>query len=637
MRLPERITRIVSHPGRGLLACDVRGGLHWLDRDLRPRVSSAGPSTAQSPSGEPLYAVAVAGDWIITRDKGGTISRWEADTLRLSDRLDARSVADTTQLLEGEQPSPTMLRGIGIWEGKAYLNNGYFQLVVLDIESFAVDRVVLWPHGYDMLEWFCTDAPGVHAISDRNGRIHLGSLPEIDFPTVVQVDSSNVHRVVFDERHRRFWAIGDAGLGPTRNISNGVVTLDMDGTIDQRMDFARNDVEGLVFAPDFSKAYVGGFDGELIVFDNSSPELTVSHRIRGFSHQIIDITVDEEGRVYTLTQDGEVTALSPQGTVLKRLDYPRQCVWDIQPHPTEPQALVLATDDGARVARLRTSPGGHARLDVSAGLRSGLGFSRRVCAVGDDLVGVFWPSRLRRFSETGTVVWEAQLPGIAHTVAVSPDGDRVLAACNAGGFEFDAATGEEIWHVTGLPSSAWACAYTEDGSRLVATRNGLLTAYSEESAPVWEADLESYPKRLIVDGDRVRVTGGGGIKEIVVGEDKPRRQFSELLDNTAENCALIDGVLCAVTYGMQVAAYDYETGDLLAFHEDLPDFGKGIAALRGADGRAYVAVGGRGGYVRLYLLDRGRPESVLTPLRDLWIASGGVPTEAGTTAENPAR
>ena len=634
----ERITRIVSQPGRGLLACDVRGGLHWLDRDLNTRVSSTVPAVAQAPSGDPIYAVEVAGDWIITRDKAGNICRWEADTLRLSDRLDAAATANTAHLLEGEQPSPTMLRGIGLWEGKAYLNNGYFQVVVLDVESFTVERVTLWPHGYDMLEWFCTDAPGLHAVSDRNGRIHLGSLPDLDFPTVVQVDSSNVHRVVYDERHHRFWAICDAGLGPTRNISNGVVTLDMDGQIDQRMDIARNDVEGLVFSPDFAKAYIGGFDGELVVFDNSTPQLKVEQRIRGFSHQIIDVTVDEDGRLYTLTQDGEVTALSPQGKVLARLGHPRQCVWDIQPHPAQPGALVVATDDGAFEAHIRTSAAGHASLDMTGRHRSGLGFSRRICAAGDDLVEVFWPSRLRRFTRADTTRWEAQLPGIAHTVAVSPDGSRVLAACNTGGYEFDAASGEQTWCVEELPASAWACAYLNDGRRLPGTRNGELTAYGEEATPSWHVELDSYPKRFIVDGDRVRITGGGGVKEIVVGEDKPARQYTELLDNTAENCALIDGVLCVVTYGMQViAAYDHETAELLDFHEDLPDFGKGMAALHGPDGRAYVVVGGRGGYLRLYLIDRAVHGPVLTPLRDLWLPLSERPvSSAGTTGEEVA-
>ncbi|MER8011863.1 PQQ-binding-like beta-propeller repeat protein [Streptomyces sp. NPDC094149] len=634
--IPERITRIVSLPGRGLLACDVRGGLHRLDHDLTPRRSSGLPAVAQDPAGCPVYGVALAGDWIITRDKTGTICRWHADTLRLADRLDARTTADRSLLLEGEQPSPTMLRGIGVWNGKAYVDNGYFQVVVLDVETFAVERIVPWPHGYDMLEWFCTDAPGVHAVADRHGCVHLGSLEEWSFPTTVRVDTSNVHRVVYDARHHRFWAIGDAGIGDTHNVSNGVVTIGLDGTVDQRMHFARNDVEGLVFSPDFTTAYIGGFDGELLLFDNTTPELTVRKRVTGFSHQIIDVTIDEEGRVYTLTQDGEITALSPEGEVLHRLDFSRQCVWDLRPLPGDPTTVLAATDDGTAVVRLDTR-GEHARLGLVDEYHGAPGFARRAEPCGDDRVAIFWPDTVRRFTPDGTIVWEARLPGIVHTVSVSPDHSRVLVACNAGGFEFDAADGRQLLHVDGLPASAWASAYLPDGRRVLGCRTGRLAAYDESGRVSWGTELESYPKRLLVDGDRLRVTGGGGVKELVVGEDKPRRQFVELLDNTAENCALIDGTLCVVTYGMQIAAYDHDSGELLALHEDLPDFPKGMTALRGDDGRAYVVVGGRGGYLRLYRLDRGGEGPVLTVLRDLWLprSSGARPFPAAAGAARP--
>ncbi|MGW1978044.1 outer membrane protein assembly factor BamB family protein [Streptomyces sp. NPDC001889] len=628
----ERITRLVNRPGRGILAADVRGRLHWLDADLRRVRSSRSTVTAQDPSGDPLYAVAFSEDAVLTRDKRGNISRWDIETLALTDRLDARSTVNRGFLMEGEQPSPTMLRGIGVWDGKMYVNNGYFQLVVVDLAGFTVDRVVLWPHGYDMLEWFCTDAPGVHAVSDRHGRIHLGSLDELSFPKVVEVDTSNVHRVVYDERHQRFWATTDAGLGDTYKIANGVVTVGLDGTLDQRLDFARNDVEGLVFSPDFSRAYSGGFDGELLIFDNSTPALTVADRIGGFTHQITDITVTDDGRVHVLTQDGEVTALSPDGTVLNTLGFARQCVWDIQPVPGAERELLAATDDGAvRLSLVEPEPG-HPALRVTGGHTGGPGFTRRLTVTEDGWAGVFWPRTLRRVSGDGTPLWERELPGIAHTLALSPDGARLLVACNAGGIEYDAATGAETSRVDNLPASAWAGAYLPDGQRLLATRNGRMNAYGADSASTWSVELGNYPKRLIVDGDRVRVTGGGGVREFEVGSAKPDHQYVELLDNTAENCAVIDGTLCAVTYGMQIAAFDRTSGELLALHEDLPDFAKGVAAVRGAHGDAYIVVGGRGGYLRLYRLDRSGGE-VLTAVRDLWLPGspavrGGTVTEA---------
>ncbi|MFD7256281.1 PQQ-binding-like beta-propeller repeat protein [Streptomyces sp. NPDC059874] len=620
----ERLTRIVNSPGRGLLGADARGGLHWLDRDLNVLSSSNSSAPSQDPAGDPVYAVTFVDDWIITRDKTGTISRWHADTLRLSDRLDAAATADTSLLLEGEQPAPTMLRGIGVWDGKLYTNNGYFQVVVIDLETFTIERITEWPHGYDMLEWFCTDAPGVHAVSDRSGRIHLGSLPELSFPTVVQVDTSNVHRVVYDARHNRLWALGDAGMGETHNITNGLITVGLDGTIGERFDYARNDVEGLVFSPDFSRVYTGGFDGELLIFDNTDPELRVAKRVGGFSHQIIDITIDEHGDVYTLTQDGEVTALTADGTVRARLGYERQCVWDLQPVPGDDRALLAATDDGTALLRLVEQVPGHPALVLTGQEFSGLGFTRRLVTFDDGWAGVFWPGTVRRVSGTGQVVWERQMPAISHTLSRSPDGSRLLVACNEGAIELDAATGEELSRIDDLPASAWASAYLEDGSRLVATRNGVMSAYSADGEATWTTELGSYPKRLLVDGNRVRATGGGGIKEFEVGQPKLGQRFTELLDNTGENCVIADGILVAITYGLQVAAYDHESGELLGLHEDLPDFPKGIASLRGQDGTTYVVIGGRGGFLRLYRLDRDRKDSVLTAVRDLWL-----PTSTG--------
>jgi outer membrane protein assembly factor BamB len=630
MELQERLTRIISQPGRGILATDLRGGLHRLDADLNLVASTQASVTGQDPAGHPVYAIMLAGDYVITRDKVGNICRWDAETLRLVDRLDARATADQSILLDDEQPSPTMVRGIGVWQGKAYVDNGYFQVVVIDLATFTVDKIVMWPSGYDMLEWFCTDAPDVHAVADRAGRIHLGSLETLEFPTVVKLDVSNVHRVMYDARHKRYWATLDAGLGDTRYIANGVTILGLDGIVGEQMLYARNDVEALVFSPDFTRTYVGGFDGELLVFDNSTPQLQVSRRVGGFSHQIIDMAVDDAGRVHTLTQDGELTVFTPDGDFVRRMDFGRQCVWDLQPIPGDESALLAATDDGTAVVRLVEPSVGQPALVCAEHDLSGLGFTRRAVAHDGGWTGIFWPRTVRRVDSSGDTLWETELAAKVHTVAVSPDGSRVLVACNDGGIELDAANGHQVDKIDDVPTSVWACAYLADGQRLLATRNGMMTAWNASGEVTWSVDLGSYPKRLIVDGDRLRVTGGGGVKEFLVGEDKPDRTFTEVLDNTVENGVVIDGTVVAISYGMQISAYDYESGELLALQEDLPDFPKGLATLRGRNGDAYVVAGGRGGWLRLYRIDRDGTGSVLTALRDMWLPreAAGYPSAA---------
>ncbi|MYT22191.1 PQQ-binding-like beta-propeller repeat protein, partial [Streptomyces sp. SID7760] len=154
------------------------------------------------------------------------------------------------------------------------------------------------------------------------------------------------------------------------------------------------------------------------------------------------------------------------------------------------------------------------------------GFTRRLVTLDDGWAGVFWPGTVRRVSGAGQVVWEREMPALSHTLGRSPDGGRLLVACNAGAIELDAATGEELSRIDDLPASAWASAYLADGSRLIATRNGVMAAYSADGEATWTTELGSYPKRLLVDGDRVRATGGGGIKEFEVGRPRLGQRFT---------------------------------------------------------------------------------------------------------------
>ncbi|UNO38718.1 PQQ-binding-like beta-propeller repeat protein [Streptomyces sp. MST-110588] len=618
MSLTERITRIVNQPGRGLLAADALGNVHLLDTGLKVLTSSGATSRAQVPAGDPVFAITVAGRWIITRDKLGTISRWDATTLRLVDRLDAAATCDRAPLMDGEEPSPTMVRGIGVWNGKVYLSNGYFQLVVLDLDTFAVEHIQQWNPPFSRLEWFCTDAPGVQAVSDRNGRVYIGSLDDLDFPVVSQVDSSNIHRLLYDSRHHRFWATLDGGTGADRAIRNGVATVGLDGQVLERSLFARNDVEALALSPDFSKAYVGGFDGELLIFDNTAPELRIAKRVTGFSHQIFDIAVDDNGAVHVLSQDGEIATFDPDGAFLNRLDYARQSAWDIRPVPGGRGRFAVATDDGAAFVDVVEPCPGHPALRLSAHDTDGAGFTRRILPTEDGWFGIAWPREVLR-TEGERRAWTVQMPDIVHTLALSPDGTRLLVACNAGGIELDAETGQETGRITDLPASAWVSGYLADGRRLLGSRNGLLRAYDAAGEVTWEIDLGGYPKRLDVFGDRIRVTGAGGVKEYLVDEQKADRQFVELFDNTVECATLIDGTLCAVSYGMQLGAFDYETGELVGFAEDLPDYSKSIASFHDSTGAPVVVVGGRSGFLRLYRLDRSTPQQVLHPLRELWL------------------
>jgi outer membrane protein assembly factor BamB len=632
MELTDRIVRIVSLGSIGLLASDVVGRLHVLDKNLKLIRSSRTLPAAIPAGSRPVYTLAVADGWVVTKDMAGNIAKWSLDTLDLVDYYDAHSTCDRTLLMEDEVPSPVMSRGILIRGGRVYVNNGYRQLVVLDLESFTIDRIVPSITGDVPLEHFCTDNPELHVVSDKGGRLYFGSVDTMEFPTVAHVDESNIHRVCYDWRHQRFWFSQDAGKGENAYISHGVAIASPDGTVIAQQGFAGNDVEFVALSPGQDKAYSGGFDGVLVVFDNATEELRLDATITGFGHQLIDLVVDADGSLYVLSQDGEVIKLDDSGTELARADFRRQCVWDIQPAVDDPHTFYLATDDGAAVLSVSETPAGQPSLQVLNYHVTGLGFTRRVVSMPDGWLGLAWDHKVFRSAQDGTLLWVYELPAFGHTVTVSPDYARVLVATNAGGLELAADTGDLMDRLSIDDLPTWAGTYLKSGERVLATRTGRVRAFAADSAHVaWTLELGfgQYPKRMWATEDALYVIGGGGIKEIPVKSLAVERCFVELLENTVENGVIIDGIVCAVTYGSQLAAFDYESAEIIGLEEDVPDYPKGLATLRTADGGRLVILGGRGGYLRVYRLDGGRDQVTFVKLREAYLPrSASRPTTA---------
>lgn len=99
MTSTDRIVRIVYAEGAGLLASDTHGRVHLLDERLTPVASS--PFV---PEGRPLYGLAVAGGWVIGKDRMGAMYRWSLDTLDLVDRLEPATVCDRSTLRPRRSP-----------------------------------------------------------------------------------------------------------------------------------------------------------------------------------------------------------------------------------------------------------------------------------------------------------------------------------------------------------------------------------------------------------------------------------------------------------------------------------------------------------------------------------------------------
>lgn len=236
------------------------------------------------------------------------------------------------------------------------MTSGYHrQMLVLDLHTFEVLEIRPNVCGDSPMEWACTEHPVRHAVSDKHGNLRFGSFETGAFPEVVKLDEGNIHRVRYDARHDRFWATQDFGAGDNADVANGVVVVSPAGEKEDELLFARDDVEFVAFSPDHARAYAGGFDGELHIFDNTRRELRVERTVTGFPHQLGDLTVGPEGQVYVLCQDGTIVELDAAGDLVRDNGQRRQAVWDLQPSREDPRTLYCATDSGVSVVRVADS------------------------------------------------------------------------------------------------------------------------------------------------------------------------------------------------------------------------------------------------------------------------------------------
>jgi hypothetical protein len=215
--------------------------------------------------------------------------------------------------------------------------------------------------------------------------------------------------------------------------------------------------------------------------------------------------------------------------------------------------------------------------------------------------------------------WVREFGHLVHTAAVSPDYQHLLVATNGGAHELSAATGETIAElgIDGLP--IWVVASTPDGQRLAGSRNGVFCAFDAAGAEAWRLDQGDYPKRMRATGEAIYVSGADGFKEIAPDGSGVRRHWTELISNTTESGVVVDGLVVVSSYGMQLGAFNYASGELVGLRENLPDYPKSLAVIRGPDRTPYLVVGGRSGYLATYRLDRGPAKGTFARLREVYL------------------
>ena len=610
MDIQNRLLRIVHAPTENaLIASDVRGRVHKFDYDLQLLQSS--PVVTYD---RPVNSLCVTDDFVFTKDRFGSIGKWDVRTLAPLDFWDGTSVCDRSKLFKNEVPSPTPNRGITCLNGRLYTCNAYNQFVVLDTETFEVLDIRDSP-SKTFIDCFCVDHPTVHALSDVDGHLFLGNLETNEFPIDAMVDTSVVHGVVYDRRHDRFWTTQDGGFGEDKFVRTGVTTIEKDGTGFREFKLSHEDNECIAFDPDHRYVFVGGFNGKVSVFDNTGRDFCLTKVIGPLEFQVIHAAVVSKDQFYALLQTGDVIRLNGEGEEVCRASYANRCVWTLEPHPSDESLLYAGTDQG--VSRIRYDGGrfGSVQVHQVDAHHHGFGIVKDVRPMPDgSYVGISRKGDVFKASESGAVEWCRQVLGVPRGLAMSQTFDRCLVSSDEGTlWELGTSDGAVV-DVIAVGSPSYACIYAADGRRVAtADRHQLVHVYAPDSHELLGhvGGFNYRLKRLVrASNGEIFVTGPDGMFELDLDAYRCRRSFGNQLVSTKENGVLIDGHLYIGGYGYQLASYRYDDGRIVALQETLPDYTKAFAARLDADGTPILLVGGRGGFLNAYRIENGVPRKI---------------------------
>lgn len=602
----NRLLRIMySREKDVLIGTDVRGRIHMFDPDLTLLRSS--PVVTYD---RPINAICLTDKYVFTKDRFGSIGKWDIDTLAPLDFHDGRLVCDVDRLFDDEEPSPSPNRGIAVLNGRVYTNNAYGQIVVLDAESFALLEVRPSPSEV-FIDCFCTDNSETHALTDVVGNIFIGNLETNEFPVRKQIDTNVVHGIAYDKRHDRFWTTQDGGLGEDKLVRTGVTVIEKDGSGFKEFKLSHEDNEFIAFDPECRTLFAGGFNGKIGVFDNETRDFCLRKEFGPLDFQVIAAAVVSADQLYALLQTGVIIRLDGDGREVARSDYRNSCVWTLEPHPEDESLLYAGTDDG--VTLLRYVPGNYDSVEIEQLDKHvhGRGITKDVRPLRDgSYICISRMGYVLRAARPGNIIWQRQVLGVPRGIAPNADGDRCMVATDEGTvWELAVADGAVLDRIP-VGSASYACIYTDDGRRVVTADKGSnVHVYAPDSHEILGSiGFNSRLKRLVRGSNGgVFVAGPDGIFELDLEKFERRKSFGDFLVSTKENAVLCDGHVYAGGYGYQVATYRYEDGEIIDLEETLPDFTKAFAVRTPGNEAPILLVGGRGGFISAYRLYSGIP------------------------------
>ncbi|KAF0817649.1 MULTISPECIES: hypothetical protein [unclassified Cytobacillus] len=606
MNISDRLTKLLYVKELDLILCaDIKGRLHYLNKDLS--VVKSSPSTHYN---NMINAITFDNGYVFTKDIRGVIGKWDLATLKPLDFHDDYSLRSEEYLLTlDEEPSPSLSRGIGTFNGKLYTNNGYSQFVVLDQETFEPLDILPPFNEKSFIDCICTENESIQAISETCGILHLGTIDNLNFDKKVPIDSGNVHIIKYDQLHNRFVATQDYGLDADRNVRNGIVTINPDNLEKKEYHFTTDDVEFLLFSEDYKKIITGGFDGRLYIYDNTNEEIKLVDVIGPFRYQFVSATIIQN-EIFLLMQSGELVKVDFSGKILSNAIFDYSCIWSIEQHPEDKQTLYLATGKGVSIINFESTKYNSVTVKKIKQNVHSLGITFRVCPLkAGSYLAVTRDNIVYKADMDGTIIWYKDFGDLTRYISINENFETALLGLENGDvYELDVSTGSTLNKLT-FNAPIYVTGYRTNGNKIIGLKTGEIIQYNSSFEKLNAFTLDGYPKRIVQNEKKEFITGTFGFIEIDFDSGESKKVFTELLWNTNENGTKINDHVFVISYGKQIGAYDYATGDMVDLVEPLYDYPKGLYGVS-LEGEEILFVGGNGGFVNIYRIVDGSPIKV---------------------------
>lgn len=603
MNIQNRLLRIFFIENE-LICSDVKGRLHKFDTNLNLLNSS--PALGFN---KPINAVVIYNDYIFTKDRFGTVGKWLRSTLEPLDFYQADNLCNRNELFEDEEPSPSPNRAIAVFNDKLYTNNGFGQIVVLDVESFRLLEVRESPSP-TFFDAICVDNPEVHICSDVEGTVYIGNIEKNNFPISKKLDNNVIHGVIYDPKHNRFCTTQDGGLGDDECVNTGIISIEVDGSNVQEFKISHEDNEFILISNDNEKIFIGGFNGKISVFDNKNKEFNLEKVFGPLEFQIIHAAIDNDNNIYALLQTGDIFKLNNKGVIVQRTFYQNKCIWMLEPHPKNEHLLYAGTDSGVAQFRWENGINGSIQIEQLNHHQHGFGIIKDIKPLNDgSYLGISRKGDFFHVDKNGHILWVKQIQGVPRGLGLNSDQSKCLLSSDAHFvYEYSIPDGNLIDTIH-LLGPSYACAYTKEGNRAFTCdfHQKILFMPPNNQQLLGSIKLESRLKRLITDNyGHMFVTGPGGVFEIDTQNFKVKSETGEFLVSTKETCVFCNDYIFAGGYGYQIGVYQYSDGEIVDLEENLPDYTKAFAAFSNINNEVILFVGGRGGFLNSYRVKSGK-------------------------------